>query len=293
MRAMLTSCRSFSARATARASHGDLWLAGLARPVNAARFLGALVQLRPRVPRAFTAFDRTHLQSRRFRSHEARAVAGPQTEGDLLMRRTSTPTTQLGFDSLLAEADRKNAATVRDARYSGFPETMPEAVVYCRTLIERHHGFMTDADLDSAMACRQEAHALALHLNGDDPGILAGPEAAGCVLDVATAAPQGSIPLWGQAGDFILTISGMQVRIDLDGVFGIGATALPFPGFAAHVVDRDAPFLSDTGFRSFLGFHMKLTPGLNVESYLRAAIAHQIKADLKGRLVRVARRAGD
>lgn len=84
----------------------------------------------------------------------------------------------------------------------------------------------------------------------------------------------------------------MQVRINLDGVFGIGATALPFPGFAAHVVDRDAPFLSDTGFRSFLGFHMPLTPGLSVESYIRAAITHQVKTDLKGRLVRVTHRAG-
>jgi hypothetical protein len=31
---------------------------------------------------------------------------------------------------------------------------------------------------------------------------------------------------------------------------------------------------------------MKLTPGLSVESYIRAAIADQIKSDLKGRLVR-------
>lgn len=290
---MLTSYRSFPAMATARASHGDLWLAGLARPVNAARFLASLVQLRPRVPRARTAFDQTRRQSRRFRSHEARAVAGPQTERVPFMRRASPPTTQLGFDTLLAEADRKNAAAIRDTRYPGFPDTMPEAVAYCRTLIERHHGFMTAADLDNAMACRQEAHALALHLNGGDPGILAGPEAAGCVLDAATAAPEGSIPLWGQAGDFVLTISGMQVRIDLDGVFGIGATALPFPGFAAHVVDRAAPFLSDTGFRSFLGFHMPLTPGLSVESYIRTAIAHQIKTDLKGRLVRIARGSGE
>lgn len=207
------------------------------------------------------------------------------------MRKTSHSSTQLGFDSLLADADRLNCAPPHDAHMGGFPDTMPDAVAYCRDLIARHHACMQHADLAGAMACRQEAHALAFHMNGGDPGILAGPEAAGCVLDAATAAPLGQIPLWGQAGDFVLDHHGMQVRIDLDGVFGIGATALPFPGFAAHVVDRDAPFLSDTGFRSFLGFHMPLTPVLSVETYVRTAIAHQIKTDLKGRLVRVARRA--
>lgn len=85
----------------------------------------------------------------------------------------------------------------------------------------------------------------------------------------------------------------MHVRIELDGVFRIGTTALQFPGFAAHVVDRDAPFLSDTGFRSFLGFTMLLTPDLAVESYIREAIAHQIKTELKGRLVRVSARVAD
>lgn len=79
----------------------------------------------------------------------------------------------------------------------------------------------------------------------------------------------------------------MRVRIELGGVFGIGATALKFPGFAAHVVDCDTPFLSDTGMRSFLGFTMPLTPGLTVENYIREAITHQIKTELREQLVRV------
>jgi hypothetical protein len=107
---------------------------------------------------------------------------------------------------------------------------------------------------------RKEAHALAFHPNGGDAGILAGPEAVGCRLD---------------------------------GVFGIGATALEFPGFTAHVADRDAPFLSDTGFRSFLGFTMPMTPGMTVESYIREAITHQVKTELKGQLGRVKARVAN
>ena len=139
----------------------------------------------------------------------------------------------------------------------------------------------------SAMIARQEAHARAFHLNGGDAGVLAGPEAAECRLDVATAAPLGQIPIWGQPGDFVLDVCGMRVRIEVDGVFGIGATALQFPGFAAHVVDRDALFLSDTGFRSFLGFTMPLTPRVIVESYIREAITHRVKTELKRKVLRV------
>jgi hypothetical protein len=47
---------------------------------------------------------------------------------------------------------------------------------------------------------------------------------------------------------------------------------LAFPGFADHVVDRDARFLNDTDLRCFLGFTMPLTPGLPVESFISKAV---------------------
>ncbi len=204
--------------------------------------------------------------------------------------RKSPPPAQLTFEGLLAETDRRNDVRARDARFPSYPDTWPEAIAYCRALIERHHANMLSADLPSAMTNRQEAHALAFHLNDGDAGILAGPEAAGCKLDAATAAPLGQIPIWGLSGDFVLDVCGMRVQIELDGIFGIGATALQFPGFAAQVVDRDAPFLSDTGFRSFLGFTMPLTPGMTDENYIREAITRQVKIELKGQLVRVSAR---
>ena len=45
----------------------------------------------------------------------------------------------------------------------------------------------------------------------------------------------------------------MLVRIEMDGLFGIGSCFTPRLNFYACVVDRDKPFLSSTGFRSFLG----------------------------------------
>ncbi|GAB4363606.1 MAG: hypothetical protein Kow0060_20440 [Methylohalobius crimeensis] len=38
-------------------------------------------------------------------------------------------------------------------------------------------------------------------------------------------------------------------------MFGIGSTAFYWLGFSAHAVEFDKPFLSSTGYRSFLGVH--------------------------------------
>jgi hypothetical protein len=64
----------------------------------------------------------------------------------------------------------------------------------------------------------------------------------------------------------------MRVRIELQGMFGIGSTFCLFPGFYAHAVDRDRPFLSETGFRSFLGVSGQLVPGLTLDEFARADI---------------------
>ena len=70
------------------------------------------------------------------------------------------------------------------------------------------------------------------------------------------------MPLWGQAGEFTVTVDAMRVRIEIKGMFGIGSTFCLFPGFYARAVDMDRPFLSETGFRSFLGVSGDLVPGL-------------------------------
>ncbi len=105
------------------------------------------------------------------------------------------------------------------------------------------------------MTLRGEARSLALRLNGGERGILADEDAPGCVLERESAAPPGAVPLWGQKGAFIVTVAGMRVRVALHGVFGIGSWSGFWPGFAAHAVDWDKPFLSETGYRSFLGIY--------------------------------------
>jgi hypothetical protein len=63
-------------------------------------------------------------------------------------------------------------------------------------------------------------------------------------LSDAMAANDGDAPLFGQKGRFEIEVAGCRVDFAYEGMFGIC-------GGAAHVIDRDKPFFSETGYRSF------------------------------------------
>jgi hypothetical protein len=193
-------------------------------------------------------------------------------------------TAQLGFADLLSEAATANERRQFDRATAHLPGTMDEALPLYRRMIDKHHAAMQAANIGEVMSIREEAHRLAEKLNGGACGIIAGPDAPGCVLELESAAAAGAFPLWGQAGGFMLTAANMRVGIKMYGMFGIGSTICLFPGFCAHVVDKNRPFLSETGFRSFLGISGDLVPGLTPEAFARAAIAHYVERELKGRL---------
>jgi hypothetical protein len=197
---------------------------------------------------------------------------------------------QLGFEGLLAAAENENRKRKMEKETGHLPATMEEGIPFFRLLLRQHHAAMLAADVDTAMNLRKEAERLAVRLNGGEPGILAGPDAPGCALDRATAAAPGALPLWGQSGEFIITVDGMEVRIALDGVFGIGSGFCFWPGFAAHAVDYDRPFLSETGYRSFLGIHADSAPGLMPDAFAAKVIAANVARECKGKLLAIAPR---
>jgi len=129
---------------------------------------------------------------------------------------------------------------------------------------------------------QDEADEVAYKLNGGDAGIKAGPEAPCYVLERATHADQGKVPLWGQTGEFTMTVRGAQVRIEMDSMFGIGA--MPIPGFSAHVVAPDKPFISETGYRSFIGYQPSIPPGMTPDAFAVNLIEHYLDRECKGKL---------
>lgn len=203
------------------------------------------------------------------------------------MSKQSNSPAQLGFDDLLAETDKANERAAFEKQYGHLPGTMEEALPFYRDLIEQHHAAMLAADRAEIFRLRDVAESLALRLNNGKPGILAGPDAPGCMLARLTFAGEGAVPLWGQGGSFIVKVKTMRVRIDMDGLYGIGARSSPWMNFSANAVDRDKPFLSETGYRSFLGISADIVPGMTPDAFAVSVIKEYVRVHLKGRLVAI------
>lgn len=200
---------------------------------------------------------------------------------------THLPSAQLGFEGFLEAADADNRARAFDRETAHLPSSMAEGIAYFRLLIRQNHAAMLAGNPAEVRRLHEEASLLATRLNGGEPGYLAGEDAPGCVLTRDTAAEPSTVPLWGQEGDFTVTVGPMRVRIELDGMFGIGSGIGFWPGFSAHAVDGDMPFLSETGYRSFLGLHADPVPGLLPDEFVGKVIWAHVKSELKGKLVRI------
>jgi hypothetical protein len=191
---------------------------------------------------------------------------------------------QLGFDALLASAETENTNRALTRQCAHLPGTYEEALPYLHNLIAKHHAAMLAGDAATAMPLRAEADSLALKLNNFEPGIIADEHSPGRVLERRTAAPDGTVPLWGQSGSFETAHKGMRIRIVMESLFGIAADAYPWLGFEAHALEWDKPFLSETGFRSFIAIGGDLVPGFTPECFALEAIAAHIRQANKGKL---------
>jgi hypothetical protein len=201
--------------------------------------------------------------------------------------RATPQAAQLGFNSLLAEADTANTTRALAKELVHLPGSMDEALPFYRALIDRHHAAMLDGFESEAMALREEADRLATKLNNYEAGIIAGVDAPGCVLERLTRAEDGTVPLWGQTGNFEITHGAMRVQIEMDGIFGVASNVFPWLGFAAHAVEWGKPFLSETGYRSFIGLRGGLQPCMTPDSFAREIVALHVSGELKGKLLAI------
>jgi len=181
-----------------------------------------------------------------------------------------------GFDEMLHEQETAH-----------LPGTMEEAIPYYRKMLERHHEAMLAGDIPAAMKIREEARELATKLNGNDSCGMTCHDGPGGILDHEAAAPEGTVPIWGQKGSFTIDLNGMKVRIEQDGLFGIGTFMSSAPGFSAHAVDYDKPFLSETGYRSFIGSRPDIEPGMTPDLVAREMIMAYMSRECKGKPKRI------
>lgn len=64
-----------------------------------------------------------------------------------------------------------------------------------------------------------------------------------------TQAAPGTIPVWGQAGEFLMEVEGIRIHVECDAAEVWDGTQVHLH-FQYHCVDLDRPFFSETGFRS-------------------------------------------
>lgn len=139
---------------------------------------------------------------------------------------------------------------------------------------------------------RDEAYELAVKLNGNSCGIIA-PDGAGTWLDQQTEAAEGEHPIWGQKGEFEAQIGSVRFRAAIDGIFQINIRSELFGHhFGVRAVDKSQPFISDTGFRSFMGCHMEPEPGFTPDMFVCRIVNAYIQQDLKGKLTQVSEQFG-
>lgn len=158
------------------------------------------------------------------------------------------------------------------ARVGELPDTLEAGAVALRTVIERFNAAMLAGDEKAWTQAEGDAQAIAAALNGGTTfGICAGDDRSGNKLETMTAAPAGTVPIHGQAGEFVLAMDGYSVRVEVDGMFGCAH------GFEIHSLDGKACPISETGYRSFAGAGYGGCGGLEVEPFIRAVIAAHLK----------------
>ncbi|SEC64015.1 hypothetical protein [Pseudomonas costantinii] len=105
-------------------------------------------------------------------------------------------------------------------------------------------------------------------------GTKAGP---GGQLRKHLAAPAGVVPGWGQAGEYLLEVDGMRLRVAVDPWRIDGVHSLSF-----HAVDASAKFISETGYMSHF---------LHPDQHVGEEFSHAVRAEVE-QLLRGERKPG-
>lgn len=131
-----------------------------------------------------------------------------------------------------------------------------------------------EGDDDAADAAADRYDAAVIVLNG---GTFFGcmdrnnPDAGGILAENHCRAEPGTVPSWGQNGEFMITVSGIRAVV----VVKEGFSRLCY-SFEFHAVDADRPFISETGFKSH---YEDARGGMTVDQVARAVFTAYLETD--------------
>lgn len=123
------------------------------------------------------------------------------------------------------------------------PDQFPGVAMQCA---EKYHDAVLAGHVEVLDQMEAAYKALVYKLNGETMrGCSADETSAANVLARAVAAKPGHVPRWGQAGEFLLEVDGLRVRVVLSSnMLGNHLDC------DLHAVDLDRLFISTTGYRS-------------------------------------------
>lgn len=127
--------------------------------------------------------------------------------------------------------------------------------------------------------------AVVYRLNGDTFMGSGTDEGAGGQLLKLLATPAGVVPGWGQAGQYLLEVDGMRLRVKVDPWRMDGTHSLSF-----YAVDASAKFISETGYLSqFL--HPDKHVGQTFGQAVRGLVEQLLQGEFKAKAIREDERA--
>lgn len=140
--------------------------------------------------------------------------------------------------------------TERQTKAASIAATLPddraELMDAAAEAIRQFDAAIVGCDDEAAHAARDKYEAVIWKLNGSSFfGTKAHTDAPGYQVERHCAATPGTVPLWGQKGEFLVTVDGIRAVVE----FGDGYGSM-YAHFAFHAVDLDLPFISETGYRS-------------------------------------------
>jgi hypothetical protein len=130
--------------------------------------------------------------------------------------------------------------------------------------VELYNNAVLDRADFAALVIGERYEAAIWKLNGGTlAGSCAGDDSAGTIVRRYCAAKPGAVPVWGQQGEFLINVRDIRCWVK----YGGGLGSIPNSHFEFNAVDLDAPFISETGYRSHFS---RVVRGHTVDS---AAIA--------------------
>ncbi|HFO4125101.1 TPA: hypothetical protein ACHJUD_004286 [Escherichia coli] len=155
---------------------------------------------------------------------------------------------QLPDDHRILDAAYSALIDLNKACMTGDPQQRHDAVYRFEACIWKMNG-------KTFFGCHEAAHVISEYCRADD----------------------GSIPMWGQHGDFIIeSFSGMRARVKVEAGCMMGYLSTSF-----HAVDLSAPFVSETGYRSHFVQLSDVKPGETVDAHVSRVFQSLIDARKK------------